>query len=98
MHDAKKESKKFINLTWQQIVYAVVGLILIGAVSFVGSSLNRALEKVNQHDIDLVRVNSTLGNTTATVSISVKDLETLKGDVIKLQQRVDDLLPKGGPR
>ncbi len=92
------KGKKFLNLTWQQIIGSIVGLVVVGAASFVGVAIHSAIEKVDKHETEIVAVqkdvenlSGTLGSTTATVSITAEEIQTLREAVVKLSTIVERL-------
>ena len=83
--------KGFLDQTWQKIVGSIVGLILVGAASFVGASLKSTMDKVDKHDTDIVVVQKDVQNMSGTLGSSAADVETLKLQVTRLQTIVDRL-------
>ena len=61
----KEESKKFVKVTVQQIIGAVVSVILLGALGFIGTMVSRSIDTSTQNKED-IRVNNTILETDLT--------------------------------
>lgn len=58
--EEKNDSNNFIQVTWSQIVTAVILLLFTGAIGFVGNAINKSMEAISDHNDRIIVVETSL--------------------------------------
>lgn len=78
----KRSDKSFLQLTWQQVLSAVIVAIFLGAVSWIGATLQGALD-----DLDDLQSRLTIAETQIDVGV-LKSIDSLKEEVKQMNTQL----------
>ena len=95
MPEEKVEEKKFLKITWQQIVSAVILAVFLGIFSWAGATLKGALDDVKElkewKTATAATLNLDLANIRNTISVISTQAGSLSGEFQRLEIIVNRL-------
>lgn len=98
MSDTQNESKSFLQLTWQQVVSAVVVAVFLGTLSWMGATLRGALDDLEdvKSRITIIETQMDAGvlKTIDEVKDDVKQISTQLGSTNANQRRIEILVSR----